>query len=169
MVASAINVLKSKRCRPCHAFGTFGRPTRAVRPLAASAPLASLRALEGHAGSSASSPRSVSSFGHNCCPSFQRPRRLAAPERRNSSCWGFLLCQELQSQSSRLRARQGTEGRASTSCFAARAGEVRLLACSATQRTMRRQVGRVPFGARPNPSIERTRPGKPVLASHVKR
>jgi hypothetical protein len=57
-------------------------------------------------------------------------------------------------------------GRASTRCYAARAGEVRLLAARVTQRRM--QFRAMPC-APPNPSIERTRPGKPGRASHVKR
>lgn len=168
MAASAINVLKSSCFWPCHAFGMCGRLVWAVRPLAASAPLAGLRAWEGRAGSSASSPLSVSSFGASRCRSFSKASPVQGslpPGRRSSSHSG----QEFPSQSSRLRARQGTVGRASTSCFAARAAEVRLLASSATQRTMHRHAGRVPLGARPNPSIERTSPGKPGAASHVKR
>jgi hypothetical protein len=168
MAASATRVLKSGHHWPCHAFGMCGRLVRAVRPLAASASLASLHALEGCAGSGASSPLRVSSFGHNRCRSFSKASlgQGSLPlGRRKPSHSG----QKPLSQSSRLRARQCTAGRASTSCFAARAGEVRLLAGGATQRTMRRHAGPVPLGARPNPSIERTRPGKPGRASHVKR
>jgi hypothetical protein len=76
------------------------------------------------------------------------------------------VCSE-QIQALRGSAKPNTRGRAGTSCCAARAGGVRLLAGSATQRTMR--AGRVPQSALPNPSIERTRPGKPGRASHVKR
>ena len=76
------------------------------------------------------------------------------------------VCSE-QIQALRRSAKPNTRGRAGTSCCAARAGGVRLLAGGATQRTMR--AGRVPLSALPNPSIERTRPGKPGQASHVKR
>src|SRR5688572_24485645 len=62
----------------------------------------------------------------------------------------------------------GQTGRASTRCFAARAGEVRLLANCVTQRKMQAAQARA-SGVRPNPSIERTSPGKPGAASHVKR
>ena len=60
----------------------------------------------------------------------------------------------------------GKVGRASTRCYAARAGEMRLLASDSTQRKM--QLWAVPC-APPNPSIERTSPGKPGDASHGKR
>jgi hypothetical protein len=73
----------------------------------------------------------------------------------------------LQTQALRRSAKPNTRGRAGTSCFAARAGGFGLLASGATQRTMR--AGRVPQSALPNPSIERTSPGKPGAASHLKR
>lgn len=164
MTASAISVLKSSHCWPCHAFGMCGRLVRAVRPLAASAPLASLRAWEGCARSGASSPLSASSFGASRCRSFSKASQAQGSlplGRRSSSHSG----QELLSQSSRLRARQGTVGRASTSCFAARAGEVRLLAGGTTQRKMQGLAGRVPLGARPNPSFNL----RPATAGAVSR
>lgn len=78
-----------------------------------------------------------------------------------------LLSHQSQEQSSRLRARQSPEGRASTSCFAARAGEVRLLVTDITQR--KTQFWAVQ-SAPPNPSIERTSNGlRPSAASPVKR
>ena len=49
----------------------------------------------------------------------------------------------------------------------ARGGGFGLFAGGATQRTMR--AGRVPLSALPNHSIERTCPGKPGQASHLKR
>ena len=73
----------------------------------------------------------------------------------------------LQMQALRTSAKPNARGRAGTSCSAARAGGVRLLASGTTQRTMR--AGRVPQSALPNPSIERTSPGKPGAASHLKR
>ena len=72
-----------------------------------------------------------------------------------------------QTQALRRSAKPNTRGRAGTSCCAARAGGVRLLVGGVTQRTMR--AGRVPQSALPNPSIERTSPGKPGAASHLKR
>ena len=86
-------------------------------------------------------------------------------EARAASC--NLTVRSKQMQALRGSAKPNTRGRAGTSCCAARAGGVRLLAGGATQRTMR--AGRVPQSALPNPSIERTRPGKPGQASHVKR
>ena len=77
---------------------------------------------------------------------------------------GIQVWQE-QMQALRRSARPNTTGRAATS-FARGAGSG-LLASAATQRTMR--AGRVPSGARSNPSIERTCPGKPGQASHLKR
>jgi hypothetical protein len=67
----------------------------------------------------------------------------------------------------RRGAKPNARGRTGTSCFAARAGGFGLLAGGATQRTM--LAGHVLFGARSNPSIERTCPGKPGQASHLKR
>ena len=72
-----------------------------------------------------------------------------------------------QMQALRRSAKPNTRSRAGTSCCAARAGGFGLLAGGATQRTMR--AGRVPQSALPNPSIERTSPGKPGAASHLKR
>jgi len=71
-----------------------------------------------------------------------------------------------QTHALRRSAKPNARGRAGTSCCAARAGGVRLLASGATQRTMR--AGRV-HRPLPNPSIERTSPGKPGAASHLKR
>jgi len=73
----------------------------------------------------------------------------------------------LQTQALRRSAKPNTRGRAGTSCCAARAGGVRSLASGVTQRTM--QAGRVVLRPLPNPSIERTSPGKPGAASHLKR
>ena len=70
-----------------------------------------------------------------------------------------------QTQALRRSAKPNT-GRAGTRCCAARAGGVRLLAGGATQRTMRAGCVHRPL---PNPSIERTSPGKPGAASHLKR
>ena len=172
MAAPATNVLKSRRsCR-------LWRLVRAVRPLAANAPLVVSEALEGCAGSGASSPFWASHFGKGLSTSFSKASQvqgslsLSSGQGRASSCGslvhGSLSFRQFALQSSRLRARQGTEGRASTRCCAARAGEVGLLACHTTQRKMQRLAGRA-IGVRPNPSIERTSPGKPGAASHVKR
>jgi len=76
------------------------------------------------------------------------------------------VCSE-QIQALRRSAKPNTRGRAGTSCCAARAGGVRLLVGGATQRTM--LAGRVPQSALPNPSINRTSPGKPGAACYLKR
>ena len=68
-------------------------------------------------------------------------------------------------QALRRSAKPNTRVRAATSF--ARGGGFGLLASGATQRTMR--AGCVFRDARPNPSIERTCPGKPGQASHLKR
>ena len=83
-----------------------------------------------------------------------------------------------QTQALRRSAKPNTRGRAGTSCFAARAGGVRLLAGGVTQRTMR--AGSGALRPMPNPSIERTNNGgsslrafasaqPPLFASHLKR
>ena len=71
-----------------------------------------------------------------------------------------------QTQALRRSAKPNIRGRAGTRCCAARTGGSRLLAGSATQRTMRAGCVHRPL---PNPSIERTSPGKPGAASHLKR
>jgi len=68
-------------------------------------------------------------------------------------------------QALRSGAKPNTRGRAATSF--ARGGGFGLFAGGATQRTM--HAGRVLLSALPNPSIERTSPGKPGAASHLKR
>ena len=68
-------------------------------------------------------------------------------------------------QALRRSPRPITRGPAATGF--SRRGGFGLLAGGATQRTMR--AGRVPQSALPNPSIERTSPGKPGDASHLKR
>jgi hypothetical protein len=84
----------------------------------------------------------------------------------------------VQIQALRSSAKPVARSRVGSSCFAARAGCVRLLASGATQRTMR--AGFVPQSALPNPSIERTNNGgssftafaeaqPPLFASHLKR
>jgi hypothetical protein len=72
-----------------------------------------------------------------------------------------------QTHALRRSAKPNARGRAGTSCFAARAGGVRLLATVFTQRRM--QAGSGVHRPLPNPSIERTCPGKPGHASHLKR
>jgi hypothetical protein len=70
-----------------------------------------------------------------------------------------------QMQTLRRSAKPKTRGRAATSF--ARGGGFGLLASGVTQRTMR--AGSVPQSALPNPSINRTCPGKPGHAGYLKR
>ena len=60
----------------------------------------------------------------------------------------------------------GKVGRASTRCYAARAGEMRLLASDSTQRKMNVWAGP---GAPQNPPSARRPPATRAHASHVKR
>ncbi len=82
------------------------------------------------------------------------------------STFGTSELRSPQTQALRRSAKPNAKGRAGTRCCAARAGGGRLLVSGATQRTMR--AGCVPRPL-PNPSIERTAPGKPGAASHLKR
>lgn len=178
MTSSAVSVLKSKRRFRPYAFGSCGRLLRAVRPLAASAPLATFETLKVCAGSSASSPRSASRFGKGVSTSFSKASQvqgsLSVSSGHGRASSGFALAQgslplKQFVASSRSHARKGSKGPASTRCCAARAGEVRLLACDSTQRKMQGLAGRA-ICVRPNPSIERTLSGlRPPSASHVKR
>lgn len=178
MGCSATRVLKAKARWSSFAGGCVAQAAWAVRPLAASAPLAAFEALEGCAGSRASSSLRASRLGAGVLTSFSKASQghslLSAGFGRGrvrssgSLVQGSLPFKQSIPASSRLRARQGTEGRASTRCCAARAGGVRLLASGATQRKMQAVSGRA-SRVRPNPSMERTRPGKPGRASHVKR
>lgn len=152
MASSFTHVLKSKRCLCRFARGRWATAARAVRPLAASAPAAVLEAWQGSSASSVSSPFST---GSHCAGPSGRQRSL--PIGRNS----LQVCPArsegraaVQALASRSSARQSQEGRASTRCFAARAGGLRLLASGVTHRKM--QIRAVPC-APPNPSIERTR------------
>jgi len=138
---------------------------RAVRPLAASAPLLVREALVSRTSSSA-----VSSVSKPCL--F---KASVAPVPG-----GGLLCNfwpakgrevnafasvQLSPWASRRSARPGCSSRAATSF--ARGGGFASFSSGATQRTM--CAGSVPLGALPNPSINRTCPGKPGHAGYLKR
>ena len=153
---------KRRECR--FAIGTKAVLPRAVRPLAASA-----RSKRFDAASSLYAEPALSSAEESCLP---LQGFLAVPK---SSMFGKVLaalcevtaCLEPM-QALRRSAKPNARGRAGTSCCAARAGGVRLLAGGATQRTMR--AGRVPQDAMPNPSIERDVQELSLLAApHVKR
>jgi len=92
---------------------------------------------------------------------------VGPPSGHVNSTSGQAWAHSPQMQALRRSAKPNTRGRAGTSYFAARAGGVRLLASVVTQRTM--QAGSVVLRPLPNPSIERTCPGKPSHASHFKR
>ena len=171
----------SKQC-----VGGFARRTKAVLPravrpasLAASAPAVVVEALAGRSGSRIEAPVSKCFIGQAspyqavCLPLVSH-RGCSDGQTQESS---FAL-QPAFSSALRRGAAQSNAGRAGTRCFAARAGGLGLLATGATQRTMR--AGRVLFGARSNPSIERTNNGgsslsafayaqSPLFASHLKR
>ena len=160
----------SKQC-----VGGFARRTkaglpRAVRPasLAASAPAVVVEALAGRSDSRIEAPVSkyfigqASPYQAVCLPLVSN--RGGSDGQTQEPSFGL---QPAFSSALRRGAAQSNAGRAGTSCFAARAGDFGLLASGATQRTMR--AGRVLFGARSNPSINRTCPGKPGHAGYLKR
>jgi hypothetical protein len=137
---------------------------RAARPLAVSAPswwfvAGASVSVEPEGGNE----RKDRWPGHSFFGGFQNAMfgKALVALRQVTAC--SVQIQALRSSSAKPNARS----RAGTSCCAARAGGVRLLAGDATQRTMR--AGSVPQHALPNPSIERTSPGKPGAASHLKR
>jgi len=155
--------LRRREC--CFAEDIKAVLPRAVRPLAASAPLLVREALVSRTSSSA-----VSSVSKPCL--F---KASIAPV-----SGGSLLCNlwpakgrevnafasvQLSPWASRRSARPGCSSRAATSF--ARGGGFCLLAGGVTQRT--RLAGSVPLGALPNPSINRTSPGKPGAACYLKR
>ena len=140
------SVLKSEDRSPLYAFGTCGRLVWAVRPLAASARLADLGTKE---------IQSRAKSGN--CVSFKAPRlgRLYSsslvfagslpPGSDPGLC--FSGCSQVQRSLPFGRNKRAFAGSA------------------ASTRIQVKAVHRAP----PNPSIERTRPGKPGRASHVKR
>ena len=160
----------SKQC-----VGGFARRTkaglpRAVRPasLAASAPAVVVEALAGRSGFRIEAQAGRCFIGkasphQAACLLLVSNRGCAEGQSQGS----FFALQWCFSVVLRCGAAQSIAGRAGTRCFAARAGGFGLLAGGVTQRTMR--AGLVLFGARSNPSIERTSPGKPGAASHLKR
>jgi hypothetical protein len=174
MNSLASHCLESNRRMCSFARGTWANLPRAVRPLAASAPAADLEALRGSASAGVSSVLSKkevaqSSGIQSLCFSQAleegSTQQGQAIQIRVPAVFRQAMPSQ-RSQASRMRARQIAVGRAGTSRFAARAGGVRLLASGATQRKLQ---GRVAPCVRPNPSIERTCPGKPGHASHLKR
>jgi hypothetical protein len=134
---------------------------RAVRPLAASA----RPKLVGAASGLCAEP----SFGVEVC--LPAHGFLGTSENRThiqaQAFAGAVSACSQPMQALRRGAKPNTRGRAGTRCCAARAGGVRLLASGTTQRTM--HAGCVPQCALPNPSINRTSPGKPGAAGYLKR
>ena len=146
---------------------TQATSARAVRPasLAASARPEHIEAVAGSASARAARPLA----------SGARPVRFVAGARSavaasfqaEGSVHRFIKGQFRSRYSEALRGSAALEmrGRAGTSF--ARAGGFSLFASGATQRTM--HAGCVLLWARPNPSVERTCPGKPGQASHLVR
>ncbi len=160
-LASHRALSKSVECRFARGFKPV--PARAVRPLAASA----RPKLFGTASSLSAEP-ALSTEEGAFLPALGYPARFKNPMVGKAlvARSEVSACSE-KTQALRRSAKPNTRSRAGTSCCAARAGGVRLLAGGVTQRTMR--AGSVPQSALPNPSIERTSPGKPGAASHLKR
>jgi len=169
--------------RGAQSLRCWATAARAARPasLASSARTKVLEANHLQASSSYALPKTIGARGSMLVGagaatfrvrSFHSPSTEEALHKGRASCAKKLkLCKarvhSLQTQALRRSAKPNTRGRAGTSCFAARAGDFGLLAGGATQRTM--HAGCVPQSALPNPSIERTSPGKPGAASHLKR
>jgi len=172
MSSPAGHCLESNRRMCSFASGTWANLPRAVRPLAASAPTAAFEALEGSGLSSVCAPlgKMTSGQGSGSQGSSSQGSLASGRIRVRLASRGHETCarvgRSLPTVASRRSARQSRVGRAGTSCFAARAGGFGLLVSGATQRKMQ---GRVVPRVRPNPSIERTCPGKPGHASHLKR
>ena len=145
-LASHREVSKRRKCR--FARGTKVSPPRAVRPLAASAALLVRGALVSRISSGA-----VVSVGKPCL--FKESMALVSG--------GCLLCNFWPAKV--RSARPGCSGSAATSF--APGGGLGSFSSGATRRTMR--AGSVPPGALPNPSINRTCPGKPGHAGYLKR
>jgi len=134
---------------------------RAVRPLAVSA-----RSwwLVAGAGSSVEPEGSIEEVACRFKRGF--PRHFKSPVFSGArAAFGQVTACSKQRQALRRAATSNARGRAATSF--ARGGTFGLLASGATQRKM--CAGRVPFGARSNPSINRTSPGKPGAACYLKR
>ena len=169
--------------RGAQSLRCWATAARAARPasLASSARTKVLEANHLQASSSYALPKTIGARGSMLVGagaatfrvrSFHSPSTEEALHKGRASCAKKLkLCKarvhSLQTQALRRSAKPNTRGRAGTRCCAARAGGVRSLASGVTQRTM--QAGRVVLRPLPNPSIERTSPGKPGAASHLKR
>jgi hypothetical protein len=146
MSTSAVRVSNSNHRSRRFAFGKYKRLVSAVRPLAASARLADSEAnqIQGCAGASNFASFTAARTNRLCSSSLACPSSLPH---------GFVRgpCSLAGSHARRSL----PLGR-----------KMRAFAGSAELTTMQAQaVHRAP----PNPSIERTRPGKPGRASHVKR
>ena len=107
----------------------------------------------------------LSKFFHS--RSAEEFRLVGRAEHIKRSMFGKAEVKSLQTQALRRSAKPKTGGRAGTRCCAARAGGVHLLASVVTQRAIR--AGSGVLRPLPNPSIERTCPGRPGHASHLKR
>jgi hypothetical protein len=138
----------------------FSASARAVRPLAASAPTRWLVASTSLYAEPALGQREN---GFVASHSFLGHAQKSMFGKAQIGLWQVTARSEPM-QALRSRAKPKTVGAATSF---ARGGGFGLLASGATQRTM--HAGSVPQNALPNPSIERTSPGKPGAASHLKR
>jgi hypothetical protein len=172
---------KMPNTRGALALRCWATAARAARPasLASSARTEALEAGRWQASARGVQPKTIGArvsihvgSGAGTCwvRSFHSPREEDTV--RVGSAGGFknsMFCKawSFGSKTPALRrsAKPNARGRAATSY--ARGGSFCLLAGGATQRTM--HAGQVHYGARSNPSIERTCPGKPGHASHLKR
>jgi hypothetical protein len=147
------------------AWHRLATAARAVRPasLAASARTAAHEALVGWARSGCEPSAGEVRFGKALLHRVlvgALPHRFSAVQggalEQEAACWPCF------SAGQRLYGAPETRG-----CAGSSHGEACGLASRGTHRTM--QAGRAVLRARPNPSIERTSPGKPGAASHLKR
>jgi len=169
--------------RGAHSLRCWATATRAARPasLASSARTESLEANHLRAPACSAKPKTIGTRGSIHVVSGAatlRVRSFHSPRTQDTvrvssvaGCKKSMFCKacslSCKTQALRRSARPNTGGRAGTSCCAARAGGLGLLASVVTQRTM--QAGSGVLRPLPNPSIERTCPGKPGHASHLKR
>jgi hypothetical protein len=162
--------------RGAHSLRCWATAVRAVRP---ASPAASARPEQLEASSSRCTEPALSRVekAFQPAPSFLKGNKNPMFGKARVAHRKVTACSK-QMRALRRSAKPNARGRAGTSCCAARAGGVRLLASGATQRTMR--AGSVPQSALPNPSIERTNNGgssftafaeaqPPLFASHLKR
>jgi hypothetical protein len=150
----------SKRSECCFARGTKAVPPRAVRPSAASA-----RPKRFAASSVLCAEPALSGEEKACRSAIGGHTGFKNPMFGKALCMPGGVAASKQMQALRRSAKPNAGGRAATSF--ARGGGFGSFASGVTQRKMR--AGSVPQSALPNPSINRTSPGKPGAAGYLKR